>query len=120
MLDQVLIADANDFIEMWKDLKLPDGRDPVVRHSAPSRPGLALSRSAALRYATWATWARTRRLASPRRSYRSGRGRPRASSRPSLDHDLVSGMVNCCSCSDRGYRIVQPCRAAMSQWNKIT
>ena len=31
MLAQVLIAEANSFVAMWKDLKLPDGRDRVVR-----------------------------------------------------------------------------------------
>jgi hypothetical protein len=28
----VLIAEADCFVAMWKDLKLPDGRDRVVRH----------------------------------------------------------------------------------------
>jgi hypothetical protein len=28
----VLIAEADSFVAMWKDLKLPDGRDRVVRH----------------------------------------------------------------------------------------
>ena len=32
MLAQVLIAEAHSFVAMWKDLKLPDGRDRVVRH----------------------------------------------------------------------------------------
>jgi transposase-like protein len=32
MLAQVLIAEADAFIAQWKDLKLPDGRDRVVRH----------------------------------------------------------------------------------------
>jgi hypothetical protein len=32
MLAQVLIAEADSFVAMWKDLKLPDGRNPVVRH----------------------------------------------------------------------------------------
>ena len=32
MLAQVLIAEANSFVALWKDLKLPDGRDRVVRH----------------------------------------------------------------------------------------
>jgi hypothetical protein len=32
MLAQVLIAEADCFVAMWKDLKLPDGRDRVVRH----------------------------------------------------------------------------------------
>src|SRR6202040_1981142 len=30
MLAQVLIAEADSFVAMWKDLKLPDGRDRVV------------------------------------------------------------------------------------------
>ena len=30
-LAQVLIAEADSFVAMWKDLKLPDGRDRVVR-----------------------------------------------------------------------------------------
>src|ERR1700691_5294804 len=32
MLAQVLIAEAAAFVAQWKDLKLPDGRDRVVRH----------------------------------------------------------------------------------------
>jgi len=32
MLAQALIAEAVAFVAMWKDLKLPDGRDRVVRH----------------------------------------------------------------------------------------
>jgi putative transposase len=32
MLAQVLIAEAASFIAMWKDLRLPDGRDRVVHH----------------------------------------------------------------------------------------
>src|SRR6202007_3425216 len=32
MLAQVLIAEADSFVAMWKDLKLPDGRDRLVRH----------------------------------------------------------------------------------------
>ena len=32
MLAQVLIAEADACIAMWKDLKLPDGRDRIVRH----------------------------------------------------------------------------------------
>jgi hypothetical protein len=31
MLAQVLIAEADAFVALWKDLKLPDGRDRVVR-----------------------------------------------------------------------------------------
>jgi hypothetical protein len=32
MLAQVLIAEAASFIAMWKDLRLRDGRDRIVRH----------------------------------------------------------------------------------------
>src|SRR3989337_2153210 len=32
MLAQVLIAEADAFVAVWKDVKLPDGRDRVVRH----------------------------------------------------------------------------------------
>jgi putative transposase len=32
MLTRVLIAEADAFVAQWKDLKLPDGRDRVVRH----------------------------------------------------------------------------------------
>jgi putative transposase len=32
MLATVLIAEADGFVALWKDLKLPDGRDRVVRH----------------------------------------------------------------------------------------
>jgi transposase-like protein len=32
MLAQVLVAEADAFVAMWKDVKLPDGRDRVVRH----------------------------------------------------------------------------------------
>ena len=32
MLGQVLIAEADAFVAMWKDVKLPDGRDRVVHH----------------------------------------------------------------------------------------
>ena len=32
MLAQVLIAEADSFVALWKDLKLPDGRDRIVRH----------------------------------------------------------------------------------------
>ena len=32
MLAQVLIVEADAFVAQWKDLKLPDGRDRVVRH----------------------------------------------------------------------------------------
>src|SRR5512132_394866 len=32
MLGQVLIAEADAFVAMWKDVNLADGRDRVVRH----------------------------------------------------------------------------------------
>ena len=32
MLAQVLIAEADAFVAKWKDMRLPDGRDRVVRH----------------------------------------------------------------------------------------
>src|SRR5665213_96214 len=32
MLATVLIAEADAFVALWKDVKLPDGRDRVVRH----------------------------------------------------------------------------------------
>ena len=32
MLAQALVAEADAFVALWKDLKLPDGRDRVVRH----------------------------------------------------------------------------------------
>ena len=32
MLAQALIAEADAFVAMWKDVKLPDGRDRIVRH----------------------------------------------------------------------------------------
>src|SRR5437868_13071913 len=32
MLAQVLVAEADAFVAQWKDFKLPDGRDRVVRH----------------------------------------------------------------------------------------
>ena len=32
ILAQALVAEADAFVAMWKDLRLPDGRDRVVRH----------------------------------------------------------------------------------------
>jgi putative transposase len=32
MLAQVMIAEANAFVALWQDVKLPDGRDRIVRH----------------------------------------------------------------------------------------
>jgi hypothetical protein len=85
MLAQVLIAEADAFVAMWKDLKLPDGRDRVVRHGhGPRRAiqtGVGPARSAALRCAIAATWGRRRKFASPRRSCRNGRGGRRVSTR---------------------------------------
>jgi hypothetical protein len=37
----VLIAEADAFVAQWKDSKLPDGRDRVVRHGHDRRRGLA-------------------------------------------------------------------------------
>ena len=52
MLAQVLIAEADTFVAMWKDLKLPDGRDRVVRHGhGPHRAKSRWSRSCATRIA---------------------------------------------------------------------
>ena len=55
MLAQVLVAEADAFVAMWKDLKLPDGRDRIVLMAmgriARSRLGSDLSRSVAPRCA---------------------------------------------------------------------
>ena len=32
ILAQALVAEADAFVALWKDAKLPDGRDRVVRH----------------------------------------------------------------------------------------
>jgi putative transposase len=32
ILAQALVAEADSFVALWKDAKLPDGRDRVVRH----------------------------------------------------------------------------------------
>ena len=38
MLAQALVAEADAFVALWKDVKLPDGRDRVVRHGhGPAR-----------------------------------------------------------------------------------
>ena len=37
MLATVLIAEADAFVALWKDVKLPDGRDRVVRHGHGAR-----------------------------------------------------------------------------------
>jgi hypothetical protein len=36
MLAQVLVAEADSFVAMWKDLKLPDGRDAGASFSSTS------------------------------------------------------------------------------------
>ena len=78
MLAQVLIAEADSFVAMWKALKLPDGRDRVVRHGhGPQRAiqtgvGPVEVRRAKVR--DRATWWQRRKSASARRSCRSGRG----------------------------------------------
>ena len=85
MLAQVLIAEADAFVALWKDLKLPDGRDRVVRHGhGPQRAiqtgvGPVEVRRAKVR--DRARSARRRKSASPRRSCRNGRGGRRASMR---------------------------------------
>ena len=38
MLAQVLIAEADAFVAMWKDVKLADGRDRIVRHGHGHNP----------------------------------------------------------------------------------
>jgi putative transposase len=40
MLAQVLIAEADSFVAVWKDLKLPDGRDRIVRHGHGPHPAI--------------------------------------------------------------------------------
>ena len=49
MLAQVLIAEADAFVAMWKDVKLADGRDRIVRHGhgphRAIRPDVDLSKS---------------------------------------------------------------------------
>src|SRR6202049_265151 len=38
ILAQALIAEADAFVALWKDVRLPDGRDRVVRHGhGPAR-----------------------------------------------------------------------------------
>ena len=67
MLAQALIAEADAFVARWKDLKLPDGRDRVVRHGHGPQRGIqtafGLSKSGAPR-SYGATWARRRKSAS--------------------------------------------------------
>ena len=85
MLAQVLIAEADSFVAMWKDLKLPDGRDRVVRHGhGPHRTiqtgvGPVEVRRAKVR--DRGDVGAEEESASARRSCRSGRGGRRASMR---------------------------------------
>jgi hypothetical protein len=85
MLAQVLIAEADAFVAMWKDVKLANGRDRIVRHGhGPHRAiqtGSDLSKSVAPRCAIGATWRRRRKFDFPRRSCLNGRGGRRASMR---------------------------------------
>ena len=85
MLAQVLIAEADSFVAMWKDLKLPDGRDRIVRHGhGPHRAIQTGVRPVEVRRAKMrdrGDVAQRRRSASPRRSCRSGRGGRRVSMR---------------------------------------
>ena len=84
MLAQVLIAEADAFVAQWKDLKLPDGRDRVVRHGHGPRRAIQTGvgpvevRRAKLRDGADVAAGES---ASPHRSCRSGRGGPRASTR---------------------------------------
>jgi hypothetical protein len=84
MLAQVLIAEADAFVALWKDLKLPDGRDRVVRHGhGPQRSiqtgvGPVEVRRAKVRD-RGKVGADQEKSASPRRSCRNGRGGRRAS-----------------------------------------
>jgi hypothetical protein len=74
MLAQVLIAEADSFVAMWKDLKLPDGRDRIVRHGhGPHRAIQTGVGPVEVRRA------KVRDL--PRRSCQSGRGGRRVSMR---------------------------------------
>jgi putative transposase len=43
MLAQVLIAEADAFVALWKSLKLPDGRDRVVRTDQQTQHSLAVA-----------------------------------------------------------------------------
>src|SRR5712671_6803328 len=49
MLAQVLIAEADAFVAQWKDLKLPDGRDRVVRRAIQTGVGPVEVRRAKVR-----------------------------------------------------------------------
>jgi hypothetical protein len=64
MLAKVLMAEADAFVAQWEDLKLPDGRDRVVRHGhGPQRAiqtGIGPLRFDMPRCATGLTWMRIR------------------------------------------------------------
>jgi hypothetical protein len=85
MLAQVLIAEADAFVAMWKHMKLPDGRDRVVRHGhGPERAiqtgvGPVQVRRAKVR--DRGEVGAERKSALPRRSCRSGRDGPKVSMR---------------------------------------
>jgi hypothetical protein len=85
MLAQVLVAEADSFVALWKDLKLPDGRGRIVRHGhGPHRAiqtgvGPVEVRRAKVRDRSDVGPAE--KSASPRRSCRSGRGLRRVSMR---------------------------------------
>ena len=110
MLGQVLIAEADAFVAMWRDVQLPDGRDRVVRHGhGPERAiqlGSGLSRSGGPRSATAARWARRRKSGSRRRSCRNGRGGRRAS------------MFCFRSCTCRAFRPATPRRPSPLSWGQ--
>ena len=78
VLAQVLIAEADSFVARWKDLKLPDGRDRIVRHGhGPHRAvqtgvGPVEVRRAKVR--DRGDVGQRRKSASPHRPCRSGRG----------------------------------------------
>ena len=86
MLAQVLIAEADAFVALWKNVKLPDGRDRVVRHGhGPHRAiqtgvGPVEVRRAQVRRpgATWSWRRKSVFLGDPQKWARSGR---RASTR---------------------------------------
>src|SRR6187397_2111253 len=83
MLAQVLIAEADAFVAVWKDVKLPDGRDRVVRHGhGPERAIQTGVGPVAVRRAKVRDRGKVdpaERSGSHRRSCRNGRGEPGAS-----------------------------------------
>jgi hypothetical protein len=82
LVAQALIAEADAFVAAWKDLKLPDGRDRVLRHGhGPQRAiqtGVGPVEARRAKCATAARWLPRRRYASPRRSCRNGHGGPKS------------------------------------------